>query len=53
MGYLICEDAHMASKDLMVIKVMNQIRNKVEWGELDILVLDFLPGTGDIHISLT
>ena len=53
MEYLIGEDAHMASWDFMVSKVINQIHNKVEWGELDIVVLDLLPGTGDIHISLT
>ena len=32
---------------------MNQMLNEVEWGRLDILVLDLPLGTGDIQISIT
>jgi Mrp family chromosome partitioning ATPase len=36
----------------MIVKALNQILNQTEWGELDLLIIDTPPGTGDIHISL-
>jgi len=32
--------------------VIAQFLQKVEWGELDLLVIDFPPGTGDIHLTI-
>lgn len=32
--------------------VISQFLQKVEWGQLDILFIDFPPGTGDIHLTL-
>ena len=53
MGYLVGEEAPVAWRGLMVMKAMNQMLNEVEWGGLDVLVLDLPPGTGDVQISIT
>ncbi|WP_185871881.1 Mrp/NBP35 family ATP-binding protein [Blattabacterium cuenoti] len=36
----------------MVTKVMRQFIHETNWGELDFLIVDLPPGTGDIHLSL-
>src|ERR1700710_2186630 len=37
----------------MVSKAVKQLFNDAEWGELDYMVVDLPPGTGDIHITVT
>lgn len=37
----------------MVMKAMQQLLHEVEWGGLDILVLDMPPGTGDVQLTIT
>lgn len=37
----------------MVSTAVKQLFNDADWGELDYLVVDLPPGTGDIHITLT
>ncbi len=36
----------------MVSGVINQLANNTDWGELDVLVVDMPPGTGDISITM-
>lgn len=36
----------------MATKALNQMINDVDWGELDYMVVDLPPGTGDVHLSI-
>ncbi|KAI1163391.1 P-loop containing nucleoside triphosphate hydrolase protein [Nemania serpens] len=53
MGYLVGEDAPVVWRGLMVMKALQQLLHEVEWGGLDILVLDLPPGTGDAQLTIT
>ncbi|KAJ9640521.1 hypothetical protein H2199_006060 [Coniosporium tulheliwenetii] len=53
MGYLVSEDAPVVWRGLMVMKALQQLLHEVEWGGLDILVLDLPPGTGDVQLTIT
>lgn len=52
-GYLVGEEAPVVWRGLMVMKALRQLLVEVEWGGLDVLVLDLPPGTGDIPLSIT
>ena len=53
MGYLVAESAPVVWRGLMVMKALQQLLHEVEWGGLDILVLDLPPGTGDTQLTIT
>ncbi|MCJ1470701.1 hypothetical protein MMC07_009348, partial [Pseudocyphellaria aurata] len=53
MGYLVGEKAPVVWRGLMVMKALQQLLHDVEWGGLDILVLDLPPGTGDTQLTIT
>lgn len=53
MGYLVPESAPVAWRGLMVMKALQQLLHEVEWGALDILILDMPPGTGDVQLTIT
>jgi ATP-binding protein involved in chromosome partitioning len=53
MGLLIDPGTPVIWRGPMLAKMVNQFLFQVEWGELDILVLDLPPGTGDVQITLT
>ena len=53
MGYLVDEKAPVVWRGLMVMKALQQLLHEVEWGDLDVLVLDLPPGTGDTQLTIT
>jgi ATP-binding protein involved in chromosome partitioning len=52
MGFLIDDDKPVIWRGPMLNKALSQFMTDVDWGELDILLIDLPPGTGDIQISL-
>ncbi len=51
-GFLIEEGAAVVWRGPMLFKAMDQFFRDVQWGELDYLVIDLPPGTGDVQLSL-
>ncbi|OGO18287.1 MAG: chromosome partitioning protein [Chloroflexi bacterium RBG_16_48_8] len=52
-GFLVSPDQPLIWRGPMLHSVIQQFINDVEWGELDYLVVDLPPGTGDAQLSLT
>jgi len=52
MGFLVEEDTPMIWRGPMVISALTQMLREVAWGELDILVVDMPPGTGDAQLTM-
>ena len=52
MGYLVGDAAPVVWRGLMVMKALQQLLHEVDWGGLDILVLDLPPGTGDTQLTI-
>lgn len=46
------ENEAILLKGPMIIKLFNQLLNDTPWGNLDYLIIDLPPGTGDLHINL-
>lgn len=51
-GYLIDQDKPVIWRGPMASKVLEQLLVDTKWGDLDYLVIDMPPGTGDIQISM-
>jgi ATP-binding protein involved in chromosome partitioning len=47
------EDTALMWRGLMLSKALEQFLQNVEWGELDYLIIDLPPGTGDIQMALS
>jgi len=52
MGFLVPEDTPMIWRGPMVMSAIQQMLRDVNWGELDILVVDLPPGTGDAQLTM-
>jgi ATP-binding protein involved in chromosome partitioning len=52
MGFLIQGDQPVIWRGPMLHNILNQFCTRVEWGDLDYLILDLPPGTGDVQLSL-
>jgi ATP-binding protein involved in chromosome partitioning len=52
MGFLIEEDAPMIWRGPMVHSAITQMFRDVAWGDLDVLVVDLPPGTGDAQLTM-
>lgn len=53
MGLLVDEETPVVWRGPMIMKTIKQFAENVNWGELEILIIDLPPGTGDAQLSLT
>ena len=53
MGFLVEEETPMIWRGPMVISALTQMLREVAWGDLDLLVVDMPPGTGDAQLTLS
>jgi len=51
-GFLLEEDTPVIWRGPMLMKALEQFLHGTKWGDLDYLVVDLPPGTGDVQISL-
>jgi ATP-binding protein involved in chromosome partitioning len=53
MGFLTTDDTPLIWRGPMLHSVITQFIRQVDWGELDYLLIDLPPGTGDVQLTLT
>ncbi|MGH6946963.1 MAG: Mrp/NBP35 family ATP-binding protein [Kiloniellales bacterium] len=52
MGFLVAEDTPMIWRGPMVQSALAQMLRDVEWGALDVMIVDMPPGTGDAQLTM-
>lgn len=52
MGFFIAKNQAIVWRGPMATKALRQLIHDTNWGDLDILIIDLPPGTGDIHLSM-
>ncbi|XP_048393417.1 iron-sulfur protein NUBPL isoform X2 [Stegostoma tigrinum] len=53
MGFLVEEGTPVVWRGLMVMSAIERLLRQVDWGQLDYLVVDMPPGTGDVQLSIS
>ncbi|XP_026520302.1 iron-sulfur protein NUBPL isoform X1 [Notechis scutatus] len=53
MGFLVEETAPIVWRGLMVMSAIEKLLRQVDWHQLDYLIIDMPPGTGDIQLSIS
>lgn len=53
MGFLVPEDQPVIWRGALVTKAIKQLLGDTKWGELDFMIIDFPPGTGDEILTVT
>ncbi len=51
-GFLVAEDTPMIWRGPMVMSALTQMLREVEWGTLDVMIVDMPPGTGDAQLTM-
>ena len=52
MGFFLAEEQAVVWRGPMLVKMIDEFLGNVQWGELDYMIVDLPPGTGDIQLSL-
>ncbi|MEI7800705.1 MAG: P-loop NTPase [Opitutaceae bacterium] len=52
MGFLVDDNTPVVWRGPMIMKTIQQFVQNVQWGEIDVLLVDMPPGTGDAQLSL-
>jgi ATP-binding protein involved in chromosome partitioning len=52
MGFLVEEGTPIIWRGPMVVSALNQMLREVNWGELDAIIIDMPPGTGDVQLTM-
>ncbi len=53
MGLFVADDTPIIWRGPMLTKLITEFLRNCDWGELDVLVIDLPPGTGDVQLTLT
>ncbi len=53
MGFMIDEGTPVVWRGPMIVQALNQMLRDVAWNDLDVLVIDMPPGTGDVQLTLS
>ncbi len=52
-GFMIAEDAPIVWRGPMVMGALEQMLRDVEWGDIDVMIVDMPPGTGDTQLTMS
>ena len=53
LGFLVTDDSPVIWRGPLVMRALQQLMSDVDWGELDVILFDMPPGTGDAQLTLS